>query len=211
MLHLPSYSRKPVLVTSLLVALALPLCAQQTAPDARPPNERIETFSHGPVTIELIASPALVDLSQNVQLTLRVTAPPHINVQVPPLTDRVTGFVIAGQYQLPAVDTDGKQISEAIYQLTPAIAEEYRIAPIPIVYNDVSHHPPQSHWFPTRPILFERLKLIDGPPPADISVELEPIWVRPAFRTVATWVLGALAGCGVLALIVYLLSPSPTA
>ena len=59
MLHLPLHTRRPVFLTSLLVALALPLCAQQTAPDALPPNERIETFSHGPVPIELIASPAL--------------------------------------------------------------------------------------------------------------------------------------------------------
>ncbi len=202
----PEYT--PGLIAGLLLCILCILPAIHTKADRskpHPPSERLETFSHGEITTEMIASPAEVDLGHTMQLTIRITAPTHISVAIPPLENRLTGFVIAGHYRPPPLQAENKTITESIYQLTPTVSDEYRIAPMPITYSDQSHHPPKIQWYPTHPVVFKQKALIEGKPPAEPSAEMEPIWVRPAFRTVAVWSLSVIGALLLIYLLVILI------
>jgi pimeloyl-ACP methyl ester carboxylesterase len=54
--------------------------------------------------------------------------------------------------------------------------------------------PPETGWFPTRPVVF------DEPPPAggEVVFDLKPRWIPPSFASVLAWTSGVLAAAAAL-------------
>jgi hypothetical protein len=170
-------------------------CGRDAAPELPPPLT--VDMSWMPLDVQLEADPGRVLLDRDVVLTLRVSAPSELDVVLPPVDGRVQGFALGGVVDREPVSAGGRTTLERRILLKPLVAEEYRIAPMAIRYTDNSANPPGSAWFPTRPLVMEL------EPPADagdkeIEEMLRPVWVYPPFRTVAAWVVGAIAAAGAL-------------
>ena len=187
------------LLFSVSAALALSLSgsarAAEPAKDAAAPKAqpRVEKNSFGPIEVTITADPPQVELQRDMLLTVRVTAPSEIVAVIPPIDDRLKGFVPNGTIDR-GVQTSGKLTTrERQFLVTPVVADEYRLGIMAIQFTDRSKNPPVSNWFATRPVVFQRASLIEGKPGADIKANLAPVWVYPPFKTVAGWVLMAAA------------------
>lgn len=181
---------------ALLTAAACGCHRGPTKDAAKPP--RVEDFSWGPVKLEMTIDPPEVDLTRGVQLSLAVTAPSELEVTLPPLNDRLQGFSIRGTFDDEPVSKDGKTTRTYHVQLTPLVADKYRIAPVPVEYVDKAVNPPRKGWFPTRPIVLDKVPLIPGDPGSGITERLDPVWIYPSFRTVLLWLGGAVLALGAL-------------
>jgi hypothetical protein len=156
----------------------------------------VEEFTWGPVRLEMRIEPGKVDLTRGVELTLTVESPPEIDVEIPSLNDRVQGFAVRGRYDDEPVQRDGKTVRVVHTQLIPLVAERYRIAPMAIGYTDKAAQPPRQDWFTTRPLVLEAVALTKGDPGREIEAQVDPVWIRPPFRTVVWWILGVLLAAG---------------
>lgn len=165
--------------------------------DRSPPEEapRIETMTLGPVTLRFEASPAAVRPDRDMLLTVRITCPSEMEVAAPELGDRVQGFDLAGFFAVEPTQSGGRTTYEYQARLTPRVADEYRLAPMALGYTDHSESPAAEGWIATEPIVFEVALLPGG---GGISTEVEPVWIRPSFATVAAWMLGVLVAVALL-------------
>jgi len=191
--------------STLALFLALVAAAPATPadkPSAAKPPPRVEKNTFGPIELTLIADPPAVELQRDLLLTVKVTAPQEITVLLPPVDDRLKGFVLSGTLDRGVTPAGGGKVTvERQFLLTPVVSDEYRLAPMAITYTDRSKDPPASGWFATRPVVLERAAPISGKPGIDIKVSLAPVWVYPTFKTVALWVLlAALAAAAVVGL-----------
>ena len=161
---------------------------------------RAEDMSWGPVEVLVTADPPAVELGKDLVLTVRITAPSEMQVAMPVLEDRVEGFSVGGVFDRDPVVRDGKTTLERRARLTPVLAEEYRVAPMPIEVVDAGRSPAEQSWFPTRPIVFDLVPPVEGDPGKEIGVAMDPVWVRPSAKTLAAALLSTavLAGLGVL-------------
>jgi hypothetical protein len=142
--------------------------------------------------------PPCVDLARGMQLSIAVTAPPELDVTLPPLNDRMQGFSIGGMFDDEPVNKDGKVTRTRHVQLTPLVAGAYRIAPIAVEFEDKAANPVRKGWFPTRPVVLEKASLVDGDPGKGISERIDPVWIYPAFSTVMMWLAGGVLALGAL-------------
>jgi hypothetical protein len=166
-------------------------CRKDGKDESKPP--RTEEFSWGPVHVALTVSPSVVDVTRGVELVFAITAPPEIDVTLPSLNDRAQGFTVGGQFEDDPVVKDGKKVRAVHVQLTPVVAEKYRIAPMAIEYVDKAVQPPSKSWFPTKPIVLEKASLTRDEPGHDIKALLDPVWIAPTFKSVVWWILAAFA------------------
>lgn len=173
------------------LSLAAAGCRKESKDESRSP--KTEEFSWGPVQVALTVTPAAVDVTRGVELVFAITAPPEIDVTLPALNDRAQGFTIGGQFEDDPVVKDGKKVRTVHVQLTPVVAERYRIAPMAIEYVDKAVQPPTKGWFPTRPVVLEKAALIKDDPGHDIKALLDPKWIAPSFKSVMGWILAAIA------------------
>jgi hypothetical protein len=191
-------------VALLAAALLLSGCGKGAAPKAAK-APRSEDFSWGPVHAQFVIDPGSVDLTREMQLTVTVTAPPDLEITLPALNDRLQGFSLNGSFEDEPETREGKKVRTIHYQLTPLVAERYRIAPMAVEYTDHAVNPPQKGWYPTRPIVLEKAALTQGEPGSHVTAQLDPVWIFPSFRTVSLWVLLGLllvaAGFGVWKLV----------
>ena len=191
-------TRYGAVLAGVLVLFGSPTCV--VASDAQT-QSRTEDMSHGPVKVTVVATPAVVHLDRDVLLVIRVEAPSEIEVALPPMSGRLSGFLLSGMYTRGPFVVDGKATTEYHARLTPDIADEYRIAPMAITYADKSVSPAKSHWFPTRALVFETAAPFKGDPGEKVDVAVEPVWIRPPFKTVAFYVFLALAGLALILLV----------
>ena len=183
--------------TTFAVALVAACgCRRPARESVKPP--RIEDFSWGPVQVAMTIDPPEVDLTRGVQLSIAVTAPPEIEVTLPPLSDRVQGFSLGGMFDDEPVSRDGKVTRTHHVQLTPLVADRYRIAPMPVEYVDKAVHPPRKGWFPTRAIVIETVPLVKGQAGQSITERLDPVWIYPPFQTVLVWLGGVVLALAAL-------------
>jgi len=154
----------------------------------------VEDMSWGAVQMTVTAEPGKVDLGSDLVLSIRLTAPPEMDVSLPPLDDRAAGFAVAGSFDDEPVEDGGSVTRVRHVRLSPVVADEYRLKPFAVSYVDRRARPPQSGWFPTRPIVFDVQKLVKGVPGSKIEERLEPVWIYPPFKTVALWV-GLVLAC----------------
>lgn len=149
-------------------------------------------MSWGAVEMAMVFDPPTVRYDRDVLLTIRTTVPSEVDVGLPPLDDRVRGFILAGSYSHDPVTHAGKTTRELHVRLTPVIAEEHRIAPFAVSYTDRSTSPSRSGWFPTRPVTLPVSDPYDGDTGGNVEDLLDPVWIYPPFRTVAFWASAAL-------------------
>ena len=145
--------------------------------------------SHGPVTADISITPGEVDLSRVSTLVLTIRAPADIRVQLPSMADRLEGFTISGHFEDREEDASGHQILRHEYLLQPVVDEEYRLAPVPITYEDASRNNPETNWFPTPPITLQRARLSEQ---ADVADLIGPARVPLSPRMKALIALGVL-------------------
>lgn len=175
---------------ALLAVLVAAGCGRPAADDgAAPDTPRVETVTHGDVRLTLSIEPARVQYDRDALLTLDVEAPRGVLIGLPALDNRAQGFILSGSFEDP-VQADGDRLSRRLHaRLTPLPGVEHRIAPIPVTVTDQRSTPPVLSWFPTRPMVLDVAAPFDGDPGADIAVDLEPVWVYPPFRVVASYVV----------------------
>jgi hypothetical protein len=181
-----------VLISGALLASCMVGCGKETqhAVGAQP---RVEDMSYGRIQLTITVDPPKVELHKDVLLTIRTVTPSDVEVTLPALDDRLTGFVLSGVIDDEPFTKDGKTTAERRARLTPVLADEYRISPMPIRYNDRSRLQSGAGWFATRPIILERIAPVEHSPGKDIEVVMKPVWIYPTAKTVAIYViLGAL-------------------
>ena len=150
---------------------------------------RVEKMFSGPVQVTFTADPATVRLDADVLLTIEATAPTNVQVRIPSLQDRLSGFAVVGEFDGEPVVRGGKRTIQHSVRLAPAVSTEYRIAPLAITYADNAVNPPATAWFPTRPIVFPPAPL--GPTLSDIHDIQGIVRVYPPFATVLLYLLVA--------------------
>jgi len=162
--------------------------------DSRTAREPLtEDMSRGPVQVVVSADPGKVHLDRDVLLTVTITAPSGIAVTLPSLEDRLNGFVLSGTFDEEPAAHGGETTWTRHARLSPVLSDEYRLAPMAIVYTDSRGGPAKPSWFPTRTLRFEPVPPSSRPVPPDIEVSLAPVWIHPPFKTVALYVLLTLA------------------
>ena len=153
-----------------------------------PPGTLVKDMSSGPVELIFTLQPDRVELNKDVMLQIAVTVPSEIDVQLPPLADRLTGFVLNGTFDHEPYSQEGKTLWTRNVRLTPVISDEYRIAPMSITYVDKSKSPALHAWFATRPLVLESVAPTEGPAPDEITPVFEPVWIAPSPTSVVLWV-----------------------
>lgn len=173
-------------VSTLGIWLAISMlcisCSSENPGDESSPAVSTEK-SHGPVTATVTVNPGRVTLDRHLILTLKVTHPSQVDLVLPALSDRAEGFVVGQSFDREVTDADGVTTIEKVARLAPSIAEEYRIAPIPIVYYTSSASGPKQNWFPTPAIRLESVmpeSRSGGPKDA-----IDPVWIRPSAREIS--------------------------
>jgi hypothetical protein len=159
---------------------------------------RIENMSKGPIEVIFTAEPPQVRFDRDILLTIRITAPSEIEVNLPQLDDRLQGFRLSGFIDEEPIAQAGKVTRERHARLTPILSREYRIAPMAIVYTDHSRSPAETGWFPTRPLLFDPIPPIKGKAGKDIEAVLSPVWIHPPAKMVLLYIVIILGGIGLL-------------
>jgi hypothetical protein len=191
------------LTVSLFVLAAIllsPGCRKSTGGNDEDTGPRIEDMSRSPVEIVITADPATVDLRKDILLNITVTAPSEIDVALPDLDDRLTGFALNGMFDEEPVTRQGRTTLERKARLSPLLSDEYRLAPMAIRYVDRSRSPARSSWFPTRPMVFDTVSSVQGRSARDIDDSMRPVWIHPPFKTVAGYVLLVLGITAIIAL-----------
>ena len=178
-----------------LSILTLTACGSRSKTGHAPAAPRVEDMSWGPIQLVLTADPPRVELEQDILLTIRTAAPAEVEVTLPPLNDRLEGFVLSGAFDDEPVTRDGKTTRIRHLRLTPVLARRYRLAPLAVEFKDNATSPPRADAFATRPMVFESAL------PADagggrVEPRLNPVWIFPSFRTVLLFVLLAAALAG---------------
>jgi len=178
-------------MTTILIAgcLLLPACRRPPRlAEAKAPPPRVEDMSSGPIELRITVEPPAVHLDRDILLTFQTRAPAALEVRLPPLANRLQGFILNGAFDREPVLKDGCITREHCVKLTPTLAEEYRLGPLAITSMDQSAQPPVEGWFATRPITFKMAPVIAGKAPPTIANIMGPIRIYPPFKTVALWI-----------------------
>ncbi len=184
------------LCLSALLADALAGAAGAAWPGTEPgPGARTETVRAGPVEIRLTAEPGRVRLDRDLILTIRTRAPEGTAVGLPPLDDRLAGFLVAGRFERDAGTEPGFTLREHCFRLTPVLAEEYRLAPLAVTVQSPSNAQPSTAWVAT-PALRFNLDPLDGPAPGAARAPRGPIRILPGWREAGLWMLAAMLAAG---------------
>ena len=187
----------------LVVWAATSAWASSPDPNSSAEAPKREVMSQGPVDVVLTADPGCVRLDRDVLLTIRVAAPESFEIKTPALLDRLKGFTLNGAFDKPPVTQDGKTTREYCYRLTPTLAEEYRVAPLPILWSDKLKG--NDAWLATRALLFTVKPIQAGNPGAGITGIKGPVWIYPTLQSVLFWLalglVAVAAGAGLVWLI----------
>ncbi|MDD5677917.1 MAG: hypothetical protein PHW60_07995 [Kiritimatiellae bacterium] len=164
--------------------LATISCAAPLSSNAAP---RVEKTTSGPVELIITADPPQVHLDRDILLSIKTITPAKITVRLPSLDNRLAGFTLSGEFDREPVTQDGAIVREHCFRLTPLVAAEYRLAPMAVTYTDTSRPEAQESWFATRAFVFEVAPVGTEHPGATIRDIRGPVWIYPAFKTVAGW------------------------
>ena len=186
-----------------LFALFVWLCTSIGSANAAATNAvpRVEKMSSGNVELIITADPPQVHLDRDILLSIKTIAPSNITVRLPPLDNRLTGFTLSGAFDREPTAQDGSIAHEHCFRLTPLVAAEYRLAPMAVTYTDTSRPNAPESWFATRALVFEIAPIGNEHPGTSIRDIRAPVWIYPAFKTVAGWMaILALMAAGAWAL-----------
>jgi hypothetical protein len=175
-------------------------CRRSETPPAAPAAEapRVEQMNLGAAQLTFTATPPRVHYERDLMLTIAASAPEGMELELPPLDDRLQGFTLGGFFSTEPPRSGERVTREYRARLTPGVAEEYRLAPMAVKLTDRRRTPAEETWVTTRPIVFEAAPPVEGAVPGDIDVSLKLTWIAPSFATVCGWVLAAAALAGVI-------------
>lgn len=179
----------------VLYAAFLPAGCTRDGGEEAAPGPRVEEMTVGPVTVTITAEPGKVRVDSDVLMTIRIACPSEIEIAQPELDDRVQGFNLTGFFAVEPTRSGGRVAYEYRARLTPRVAEEYRLAPMPLRYTDRSASPATIGWLATGPVVFEVETMDSG---SGVQTDVEPVWIRPSFVTVMWWVVGVIVLIGLL-------------
>lgn len=146
-----------------------------------------ENLSWGQVEIVLRAEPPQVAVDHDLVVTLTVTAPATMQVELPDLRGRFGGFAAAEGYAgEPETLADGRRRREHRWRLTPELARAYRLAPFAVQVTDQAVAPARVSSFATRPVLFPAAEL-GVAATGGVEVAPEPHWIPPTRRMMLGW------------------------
>jgi hypothetical protein len=181
------------------VLLGAGLC-QAAAPESDAAKPLVSDNARGPVSVSLSFAPPVVRLDRDILLTIQITAPSNVVVQLPAIDSRVKGFAVAGTYDVPAKMEAGKLVRIRNMRLTPQISREYRVAPMAVTWKDPVTGAAQ--WFPTKPVVMPVEALSKEAPGRDIAAVQGPVWIYPGLKGVTAYV-AALLGFVALGYVVW--------
>ena len=153
--------------------------------------------------MRLEASHERIDPARDLMLTITVEAPSHLEVKIPDLRERFTGFLTAEDFFMPPTTSGGRTLQTHRWRLTPEpAAEQYRLAPFAVEVLDKRHAPPQVSYFATKPVLFP---VPPARPPVTGEPEVTPetVWIPPTAKSVSLWIIGVLASVALIAAALY--------
>ncbi len=179
---------------ALVLIIARFACAPTPSLGANPNDQdiRTEKMTFGPVELSISAEPAKVAPDRDLLLTIAISAPPDLKVQLPPIENRLTGFTLSGSFTREPELRDGKTVIAHCFRLTPNLADEHRLAPMAVTVAGLGQSRTNQEWFATRAMLFETAPVATPPPGAGLRDPSKPVWIYPAFKTVALWVAAIL-------------------
>ena len=199
------------IVAAVLLCLGAGCRRNQNIP-ATADQPLVETIKSGPIEFTVTADPPQVHLDRDILLTLSVCAPSNIEVRLPPLENRLKGFVLNGAFTREGQNRGNKPVKEYCFRLTPTLADEYRVAPMAIVWINRAATPPSDPsataggaaaegWFASPPIVLQPVAVAKGTPGATIQDIAAPAWIYPPFKTVALWALCIIGSAGAVYLL----------
>lgn len=157
----------------------------------------------GDITVDLSATPEVIDPARDLMLTITVTSPAGLKATLPDLQDRFQGFSMAEDFTSEPIEAEGRTLVEQRWKLTPApAAERYRLAPFAIAVEKTGSTPPRRLSFATKPVLFPTAATrpaVTGAP----EVEPTPIWIAPTAKTITLWVFVIIGALLIVAAIIY--------
>ncbi|MCG2660053.1 MAG: hypothetical protein L6437_07395 [Kiritimatiellae bacterium] len=183
-------------IALITIAFFMGLFAATAAVAATPESRsapRVEKMTAGTVELIITADPPQVHLDRDILLSIKTIAPSNITVRLPPLDNRLAGFTLSGAFDREPTARDGNIAHEHCFRLTPLMAAEYRLAPMAVTYTDTSRPNAPESWFATRALVFGVAPIGNEHPgasrrdAASIRDIRGPVWIYPAFKTVAGW------------------------
>jgi len=188
---------KKIILTACLILLATAFesVAQFTA----------ELYS-GDITVQLSAEPEQVDPVQDLMLTLNISYPASLKIELPDLQDRFQGFSMAEDFSAEPIEAAGRVLLTQKWKLTPRpAAERYRLAPFALIIHEQSDESPRTYSIATKPVVFPapaQRPPVTGEP----EVSLQPEWIAPTPGTILLWIVIGIAAIAIIALILYALT-----
>ena len=159
----------------------------------------------GGVTVEVASELGEIDLARDFDLTMSVTYPDNMKVELPDMTalrGRFQGFAVAeGFSRDPVKLPDGRLSLEYRWRLVPEpAAAKYRLAPFAVQTRPLVGV--QSGSFPTAPAVFpvgELERNVAG----DVEIAPKPYWIAPTTGMILRWIALALGAAAVVFLAVF--------
>jgi hypothetical protein len=160
----------------------------QTTTATAASEPRIETVRHNGVTLTMTLDPGSVYLDEDMVLSLRLTHPDNVSVKLPPLANRLKGFMLASSFDRPpsAASESGLLTREHVYRLTPLIADEYRIAPMAVAVHQGTSN--TVDYFATPPLVIPVNAVTDKPVDDTLRSQIKPVPIRPSLKTLSGYV-----------------------
>ncbi len=194
------FSRRQTFVYAFIAAVLLstPDSSAQTHESVSTNNVIKQEKRHGAVSVQITLDPASVRLGRDVLFGLTVRSPSSVEVKLPRIEDRAEGFDVNAVYDREPVTEDGITTLERRALLTPRVAKEYRLAPMPIVCTDRSKAPEQTDWFPTDPVELDALPVYSGTIENSLKSEPRITKLLPSVRAFLVYILLILFVCALI-------------
>ncbi len=193
-------TKNPAAFSAALAAALFFLASACSAQKVAPETDNVIRLEkkHGDVSALITLEPSSVRLDSDTLLSLSVRFPSSFQVTMPRIRDRAEGFEVNAVYDREPVTENGITTFERRALLTPVAAEEYRLAPMPIVYTDSSKVQNQEDWFPTDPIELDVLPVYKGSTGDSLKTEPRIINLMPSAGAFLFYILLIMFACALL-------------
>ena len=175
-------TRLTLALTALLSIAAVCGCRENRSARSATPRDDSHTaweLAAGRMVVTLNASEATVPPDRPFFLTLTIATPDTVSIRLPPLDDRVEGFLLAGVYEAGTRTAAGRTYRDFRIRLTPRPAPVYRIRPLAIPYRE--SNATDERWIQTRPVVFAAT---GQPRDTDAADPAPPLRVLPTRREI---------------------------
>lgn len=169
------------------------------------PIPLVVDLSGAGISLHLEATPPAVTPATDLLLTLTLEHPDHLQVKLPHLLERFTGFTRAEDFATDPIEVAGQRRQTFRWKLEPEPgAERYRLAPFAVEVTDMRLTPPARTTYATPPVLFPAEPLaITATGAAEVT--LKPLWIRPTIRSIMLWIFLSIVSAALIAALLYLL------